>query len=156
MFIYILSNLDMGAGGGAPSFEGTDVLAAVEAWWNATAAVYSLTRDHKLWFLEAPENTLLPYATFFLVAQPVETWTTGFAFYRAGIQINLHCNTAARARSLAHQLRVAFKGAPLSVNNQTVCHVLPDGNTIQVGTGLGPGGKDCWVATETFDIPFTE
>ena len=55
-------------------------------------------------------------------------------------------------------MREALKGAPLAINVpygvSQVCHCLPDGDGLDIGEELGPGGEDCWVAFETFDIPW--
>jgi hypothetical protein len=45
---------------------------------------------------------------------------------------------------------------PLAIDGSAVMHVLPDGSGLEIGEGRGPRGADCWVATETLDIPFTQ
>jgi hypothetical protein len=136
--------------------DGIDVLSALQAWWQSRADLRALTADGQLHHFEAPENTELPYATFFLVSDPAETQTTGFALYRAAVQVNLHAITDAAAVSLGKAFRQAVRLAPLSVDGSAVLHVLPDGNGLEEGEGLGPNGQDCWIATEMLDIPFTQ
>ena len=52
--------------------------------------------------------------------------------------------------------RQAVRKVPLTINGSAVMHVLPDGDGIEIGEGLGPGGQDCWIAFQTLDIPYTE
>jgi hypothetical protein len=138
------------------TFAGEDILSAVQAWWQATPAMTALTSDHLLWAYEAPETTLLPYATVILVSEPVETWTTSYAVYRSTIQVNLHANTTAAARTLAGQIRLGLANQPLVITGQSVMLILPDSSALQIGEGLGPNGQDCWVAIETFAALFTQ
>lgn len=134
---------------------GVDVISAVQAWWQGMPAMQALTADGKLWHRVAPEDTPLPYATVFLVSETPEIWTTSYPFERSSVQINCHAATDSAARGLGLAIRAAIRGAPLVVGVQDVCHVLPDGCSIDIGEELGPGGRDCWVATEVFDIPWT-
>jgi hypothetical protein len=138
------------------TFNGSDLLQAVAEWWSGTPAINSLASDRKLWLVSAPENVYLPYVTYFLVSEVPETWTTGYAWKRAEIQINAHASTSREARTLGKTIRTALKGAPLSIDGQSVMHVLPAGTSIVIGEGLAPRGHDCWIAAETFDIPWTE
>lgn len=144
------------------AFIGSDVIAAVQAWWAGTPAVSSLTPDGKLWHKVRPEGDSMPYATVFLVSEAPEMWTTGYAWSRTSVQINCHADTDIQARTMALAVRAALgktpaqpSGSPLVVGEQDAVHVLPDGDGIDIGDGLGPGGRDCWVAFETFDIPWT-
>lgn len=139
-----------------PSYAGTDILSAIQAWWQASPSMTALTSDRNLWAYEAPETTGLPYATVLLVSEPVDTWTTSYPVYRSTIQINLHANTAGAARTLAAQFRSGLENQPLVINGQAVMHILPDSSALQVGEGLGPKGLDCWVAIETFESLFTQ
>ena len=84
-----------------------------------------------------------------------ETWTTAFPFVRSSVQINLHADTDFDAVTAALAIRAAIKNAPLVIGGQPSMHVLPDGDGIDIGEGLAPKGRDCWVAFETFDIPWT-
>lgn len=140
-----------------PAFgPGTDILSAAQAWWQGTPAAQALSSTGQLWHLQAPEDgETLPYVTFFLVSETPETWTTSYPFMRSSLQFNAHAATDAQARSMGAALRKLFRGAPLVVNSSDIDHCLPDGSAIQLGEGLAPGGRDCWVATETFDIAWT-
>lgn len=137
------------------AFQGTHILSAVLAWWDGTPAMSPLVSDGQLHHLSAPEGVQLPYATFFLVADPVESNTTGFQLKRSAVQINLHAATDLEAATIGLAVRDALTMAPLMVGDQTTAHVLPDGDGLEVGEGLGPDGRDCWIATETFDILWT-
>jgi len=143
-------------------YSGPTLLHAIQEWWRATPAVQALTLDGRLWHRVAPEDTPLPYATVFLASEPVEIQTTRYPWLRSTVQINCHAATDLEARQMGLAVRAALgpapaapMGAPLVVGLQDVCHVLPDGSGIDVGEELGPGGADCWIAFETFDIPWT-
>lgn len=138
-----------------PTYNGTDILSAVAAWWAGTPSVQALTSDGRLWHAVAPEPVPALYATVFLVSEPIEVQTTGYAEYRSTIQLNLHAPTDAQARAMGLAVRAALSGAPLSIGGSPVMHVLPDAPGIAIGEGLGALGRDCWVATETFDVLWT-
>jgi hypothetical protein len=140
------------------TYDGVDILVAIETWWNAVASTQGLTADGKIWYLEAPENVAatLPYAVWFLVSDVPETWTTSYAFERVSVQFNFHAATPWAARQLGRQFRQLAKYAPLTVNGVPVAHVLPDGSTLTQGEDLGPGGRDCWIAGEVLDIALTQ
>jgi hypothetical protein len=137
------------------NFDGTDVLNSVQSWWVQMPQAQALTADGLLWYLQAPEATPLPYATFFLVSEIDETWTTGYSVQRASVQVNFHANTASAARAVSKSFRRLIKYAPLHINSDLVMHVLPDGQGLQIGEGLAPDGQDCWMAYSTLDIPWT-
>ncbi len=137
-------------------------LSALQSWWLATPAAQALVADGKLWHKEAPETTALPYATYFRVAEPVESRTTAVAIVRASLQINLHATTATEAQDLAEQLRDMLtkspaqpSGAPLSIGSSAAMHVLDDDISLDEGEGLGPGGQDCWVGYFTLEVFYT-
>lgn len=135
---------------------GTDILSATASWWSVTPAAQALSSTGQLWDLEAPENgDTLPYVTIFLVSETPETWTTNYPLMRTSLQFNCHASTDGRARAMGAALRRLFRGAPLIVNSSDIDHCLPDGSGLQLGEGLAPGGRDCWVATEVFDIVWT-
>lgn len=137
-------------------YNGTDVLSALQSWWQYTPAAVALTPGNPLWFKESPEGALLPYATFFLVSDVVEIQTTSYAMKRASIQVNFHHSTDSGARALAEAFRVVVRQAPLSINASPVMHVLPDGDGLDIGEGLGPDGDDCYIAFQTIDCPYTQ
>jgi hypothetical protein len=137
-------------------YDGADIMAAITAWWRAHAAVQLISSDKNLWHKTAPEGAELPYSTFFLVHEGPDTYTTAFAFMRSNVQVNCHASTDVEARAAANAIRVALKQAPLSIGGVRVLHVLPDPSGLQVGEGLGPGGKDCWIAFQAFDIAWTD
>lgn len=143
-----------------------DVLQAAEVWWSTQPSLRALFSDGKLWHLSAPETTQLPYLTYFLVSEPAETWTTGYAFWRSTLQLNVHHWTSAAARSLAIQLAGAMStipplnaifpgaGATLVIHGQNAVHVLPGAFGVEVGQGLAPNGKDCWICHFELDVPW--
>ena len=61
------------------TYDGINIVAAVQAWWTAQPAMQALTSDGNLWHRTAPEDTALPYATVFLVSEPTEVWTTALS-----------------------------------------------------------------------------
>ena len=126
---------------------------AIQTWWQATQP--GLSADGRVWFKVAPQESALPYATFFQVSDVVGTWTTNYPFKQASVQFNFHAITAAAAEQLGESFRALFRGAPLIVGSGLVCHVLPNGSGIDIGEGLGPNGQDCWIAFELFDIAWT-
>lgn len=134
---------------------GIDVVSAAIAWWLGTPAMVALTSDGRLWHRTAPEDTALPYATIALASERVDTRTTAYPFERSALAISAHAATAAAARALGLSIRRAFRGAPLSIGSSPVCHVLPDGSAVAIGRGLAPGGRDCWITSESFDICWT-
>lgn len=146
-------------GGYAPGVvvvhEGSDILAAVQSWWAADAGTQLVARDRKLWNKAAPPEAVLPYATYFLVHEVAETWTTGYAWVRASVQVNCHASTDAEARAMAIAIADSLEMAPLSVAGRAVTHVLPDASGLEVGVGFGPDGDDIWIAFQTFDICWT-
>jgi hypothetical protein len=102
----------------------------------------------------------LPYATYFLVSDVIEVRTTGYFQKRATIQVNLHETTAETAKAAQDAFRLLVgtpaNQVPLTINGSPVMHQLPDGNSLEIGEGLGPGGQDCWVGIQLVDIPYTE
>jgi hypothetical protein len=141
---------------GPTFFDGFDLLAALQAWWQGQPGMQALTSDGRLWHVEAPEDIRLPYATFFLVSDVAEIWTTAYDWQRCSVQLNFHAPRVADARSMAKAFRVAVKGAPLTIDGSPVAHVLPDGETLEIGEGLGNDGQDCWIAAQVLDVPFTQ
>lgn len=137
------------------AFLGTDVIGAVQAWWAGTPAVAALAADGKLWHGRKVESAAFPSATVCLASEVSETWTTAYPRKVSVVQINFHAATDAAARAGALAIRAALQGAPLVINEIPVGHVLPDGDGISEAEGLGPGGRDCWMAFETFEIAWT-
>lgn len=149
---------ESGGGGAAligEIYEGIDVLSAIETWWDSNEDVQLFSADKHLWHMVAPQGALLPYATFFLVSEMVETWTTAYPFWRDAIQINCHASTDISARAAAMTIRDELKGAILSIDGSNICHCLPTQTGMQIGQKLGPRGEDCWIAFVTFDICWT-
>jgi hypothetical protein len=143
------------AGSALQVFVGTDVLAAIYAWWQAHADIQLATSDRRLWHSEAPPNVVLPYSTFFLVREVAEAWTTAYPLMRAGVQVNCHASTDVEARAAAGAIRDALRMAPLVVDGTKVMHVLPDGSGLEKGKEMGPEGEDVWIAWQSFDIAWT-
>ena len=141
---------------------GRHPLSAFRSLWTQLPDMQALTSDGNLWHKQAPEELDLPYATFFLVSEVPEIWTTAYPWLMATIQVNCHAMTDEAALDMALTIRSALgkspaqpSGAPLIINGAEVTHVLPAGSGIDIGEGLGPRGRDCWVAFETFEIPWT-
>lgn len=141
---------------------GGDVLAALWSLWQLSPALQALTSDGRLWHKVAPEDTQLPYATFFLISEAPEMWTTAAPWKVSTVQFNLHAATDAEAIAMGLAVRSALgrspaqpSGAPLVIGGSDVVHCIQAGRSVDVGEGLSPEGRDCWVATETFEIPWT-
>ncbi len=134
------------------TYDGTDVISAVQAWWDATPAVSALAADGKLWHGHKPESAAFPYATVFLASEVSQEWTTAYPRKVSVVQVNFHAATDAAARAGALAIRAALQNAPLTINGVPVGHVLPDGDGISEAEGLGPLGRDCWMAFETFEV----
>lgn len=141
--------------GSTAAGQGIHPVGAAVSYWSGRADLRQLVSDGTLWHKSAPEDVSLPYATCFVVSDSVESNTTGFQLKRTSLQINLHAATDLEAMTIALAVRSALTMAPIGINGQAACHVLPDGDGIDVGEGLGPAGRDCWVAVETFDILWT-
>lgn len=131
---------------------GTDVISAVQAWWRGTPAVAALVADGRLWHAVAAEPVPESYATVFLVSEVSQAWTTAYPRKLSEVQINLHAPTDTQARAAALAVRAALYNAPLTINGVRVGHVLPDSSGLTIGEELGAGGRDCWIATETFEV----
>ena len=153
MLWILTSGLGMGGGGAAVSFTGASILAAAQAWWAGTPAAGALTASGKLWYKTAPEGgNVLPYATYVRVSEVEDTWTTNYPLMRTSLQFNCHAIRPQDAEAMGEALRALFRGAPLVVGTAAVAHVLPDGDSLDEGEGLAPGGRDCWIQSEVFDI----
>jgi hypothetical protein len=142
---------------------GDDPITAIQKWWQTNSmTLASFTSDGKLHHLQAPQGVVLPYATYFKVSDPVETFTTGYGFRRALVQINYHAETDIEAQKSADLLADAMRtlagagGAILTIYNQQALHVLPHSFSITIGEGLGDNGRDCWLASFELDIAFTK
>ena len=103
---------------------------------------------------------MLPYGTYFKVSDVVETFTTGYAFCKATLQFNVHAETDSQAQNIANQLAQTMRtlgsnvGASLLIYGQLSLSVLPNSFGIQIGEGLGNGGKDCWLCFFTADVTY--
>src|SRR5882672_4241119 len=86
---------------GPPPTTNYDVITALQVWWQAQASLQTLTGVSKLYHLSAPEGTLLPYATYFLVSDAVDTRTTAGKVLKATVQCNIHADTDAQAKAVA-------------------------------------------------------
>ena len=145
------------------------ILQAVKAWWAGQTTLQALVSGGKIWHKSAPENASVePYLTFFLVAEPVITYTTGYAYWESTVQFNVHHFLPDTAVLIAKQIADKMSslkpggisssapGSPrLEVWGQYAIHVLPDSFGIEEGEGLGLGGRDCWICHFEVSIPWT-
>lgn len=140
---------------------GVDILTAIHSWWAGTA-LPSLFPDGQLHHKVAPEDTPLPYLTFFKVSDVAEQFTTAFALRRATVQFNVHSQTDTQAQNLADQISDSMRtlggntGAVLTVYGNLSLMVLPTSFGIDIGEGLGLNGADCWVCHFEAETLFTE
>lgn len=125
-------------------------------------SLLGLLSDGQIHHVTAPEETLLPYATFFEVSDvPVARTTVGL-LRQATLQINVHASTDSQARSIADQLATAMDTilsgglVPILIYGRNALHSLAGEFGIEQGEGLGPDGQDCWICHFTLDIPYTK
>jgi len=135
---------------------GNDVWEAIEAYFAARADLKALLSDGKLWLDEAPQGTVLPYATFTRVSEVMEDRTTAFRKFRAIVQFSLHHWTPKRAKDLCYAFETAFTGAPLVAFNTPVLHCLPGNPLSALGEGKGDRGRDCRIEMIEFEILYTK
>ena len=139
-----------------------DVVTAVQQFFLTQAQLHAIVSDGKLHHKSAPEDTLLPYATYFKVSDTPDTWTTAGPVRRAAVQLNIHHSTDAEAQAIAETFAstmnsiVQQAAIPIVIYGRNAMHVLPGELSIDVGEGLAPGGLDCWIASVVFDIPYTK
>lgn len=134
---------------------GLSVAEALVSYFAARADLVALTGDGRLWELEAPEGTALPYATFAVVAEATEARTTAGRLVRATVQVSLHHWTGQRAKDLAYAFEVALAGAPLVVSGAPVAHCLPGPPTSAIGEGKGDRGRDCRIEMFELDVLYS-
>lgn len=129
-----------------------DLPEAILEFFRARPDLQALTSDGALWFLEAPEGTVLPYVEHLRADEPVEERTTGFYLPRATWQFNCHGPTLDVARSIARAFKAAYTNAPLIIQGADVLHVLPGTPQDAKGVGKGPAGQDSYVSIVELDI----
>ncbi len=139
---------------GFPVYAGATVQEALSAWWAAQTALQAQVADGKLWHVEAPETTDLPYLTYFAVSEPEGPRSTAYYMLEPTIQISAHASTDSAAAVLRNAVRDAIQSAVLQVGPNTAWYCLPGGQQLTIGEGRGPNGSDCWMATVDVDIPF--
>lgn len=136
-------------------YDGRDITEAVQLWWADQPALQALTSDGKLWLVEAPEDTALPYLTLLPVAEPESPdRTTGYYFLASTFQISAHDQVPELAVNLRNSVRDAIQGAALLVGGKAVWYCLPGTQHLMIGEGRGPNGSDCWMATVDVDAPW--
>ncbi|MDG3003249.1 hypothetical protein [Paludisphaera mucosa] len=148
---------------GPSTYDAGSLVDALQLWWADQDALHGLVAAYDpggdaepyaaLWHVEAPEGQDLPYVVVFTAAEAEEQRTTAWACLTTVLQFNFHAHTPDAAAAVRKAFRAAVKGAPLAVDGLTVRHVLPSGQSLQVGEGFAPGGRDSWVATLEVEIP---
>jgi hypothetical protein len=128
------------------------VLEAVHAWFAEQTSLQALLSTPKLWEWEAPEGTLLPYATIFEVSDVSELTTGDPLLERVAVQISLHDRTGGRAKALGNAFKSALHKAPLTVMGRPVAHCLYENGLLTKAEGKAPGGKDCHMQMLEFEI----
>lgn len=132
-----------------------DVCEAVQAYFQSRSDLQARTSDGRLWFVEAREGTVFPFAEYFLVSEDdnvVPTPAAGFKTMLSTVQISCHDHSAQGAADLCRAFEAAYQLAPLEIQGQTVLHCLPGMRTRGKGEGKGPGGQDSWMATVDLEI----
>lgn len=121
---------------------------AIVSFWGSSS-LPGLTNDGKLWYGEAPNQPITPYAVLILVSEPETARTTAATesvLFEGTYQINCMHNTLQAAEAMAETVWNAFNGAQLTRNGKPVMHCLSGEQHSMLGHELGIDGKDCWIS----------
>lgn len=132
----------------------TNIQAAVQNWFRSRSDLAALFADGRLHHLEAPEDTPLPYLTFFAVAEPETERTTGYYFIGSEVQFSAHAATDAEAADLRDAVRNAIDHETIVIDGKTAWYALPGAQQLLIGEGRGPNGSDCWMGTVDVSMPW--
>jgi hypothetical protein len=135
-------------------FDAADIQTAIQSWWKTRTDLAALLSDGRLHHVEAPEETELPYLTFFLVSLAEKDRTTAYYFADCTIQFSAHATTDLDAALLRNAIRAAVLNVPLAIDGNPVWYVLPGSEQLMEGEGRGPNGQDCWIATVDVETVF--
>lgn len=138
------------------TFDGPDVISAIYAWWTSPGRASLEGTTNQFWHVLASIGTPMPYTTFFLVSEVVDTDTTSFAFWRSTVQFNFHAAVDDEAVAAGDAFRAALEGAPLSIGGNPALHVLATRNGIEMSDEVGDGGAEVWVDFEVFEVAWTD
>jgi hypothetical protein len=126
---------------------------AIVSFWG-TSSLPGLTSDGKLWYGEAPNQPVTPYAVLIMVSEPETARTTAFAMFEGTYQINCMADGLADAEAMAETVWNTFNKAPLIRNGEPVLYCLSGMQHSTLGHELGIDGKDCWVSFVEIQILF--
>jgi len=127
---------------------------AIQTFWQSSS-LPNLTSDRQLWYGEAPDQPVTPYAVLILVSEPETDRTTAFALFEGTYQINCCADRLEDAEAMAAAVWDAFNHAHLVRDGDTVLHCLSGRQHSVKGTQLGTDGKDCWISYVEIDVLFT-
>lgn len=135
-------------------YGGPTTAAALQSWWAARADLQALTSDGRLWRDEDAEGSELPYVTFAVDSESErEGRTTGYAHLDSLVRIAVHAGTDAEAESIRRSIRSAAKAARFSIDGVPTWYGLPGDQSLALGEGFGPDGRDLWIAAVDLLIP---
>jgi hypothetical protein len=127
---------------------------AIATFWN-TSSLPALTSDGKLWYGEAPNQPITPYAVLILVSEPETARTTAFSLFEGTYQLNCHHDRLEDAEAMAAQVWTVFNGAHLYRDGDTVLHCLSGEQHSTLGHEMGTDGKDCWISFVELQVLYT-
>jgi hypothetical protein len=93
---------------------------AIVSFWNSSS-LPGLTSDGKLWYGEAPNQPVTPYAVLIMVSEPETARTTAFAMFEGTYQINCMADDLADAEAMAETVWTTFNNAQLTRNGSRCC-----------------------------------
>jgi hypothetical protein len=128
---------------------------AITAFWTSSSLT-NLTSDGKLWYGEAPNQPITPYAVLILVSEPETDRTTGSVLFEGTYQINCCHEQLAAAEAMAETVWTAFNNATLTRNGQPVMFCLSGQQHSVLGSEQGINGADCWISYVEIQILFSK
>jgi hypothetical protein len=126
---------------------------AIVSFWNS-GSLPGLTSDGKLWYGEAPNQPITPYAVLIMVSEPEMARTTAFAMFEGTYQINCMHDSLVGAEAMAKTVGNTFNNAQLIRDGQPVLYCLSGMQHSTLGHELGINGKDCWVSFIEIQVLF--
>jgi hypothetical protein len=131
---------------------------AIKAFWDSSS-LPGLTSDGKLWYGEAPNQPITPYAVLIMVSEPETGRTTAqteSVLFEGTYQLNCMHDTLQAAEAMAKTVWSTFNGAPLTRDGKPVMHCLSGERRSMLGHELGIDGKDCWISYVEIEVLFMQ
>jgi hypothetical protein len=130
----------------------------IVSFWNASS-LPGLTDDGKLWYGEAPNQPITPYAVLIMVSEPETARTTAqteSVLFEGMYQINCMADTLTAAEAMAKTVWTTFNGAQLIRDGKPVMHCLAGERRSMLGHELGIDSKDCWISYVMIEVLFMQ